>query len=64
MYIDKWANDAFPSKPVVSPATFGIVLIVLMYVLPDGIVGGGRRLGWPVVHSDLAAAAGVARAAL
>ena len=29
---------------VVSPAIFGIVLIVLMYVLPDGIVGGGRRL--------------------
>ena len=29
VYIEKWATDAFPSKPVVSPATFGIVLIVL-----------------------------------
>ena len=44
VYIDKWATDAFPSKPVVSPAIFGIVLIVLMYVLPDGVIGGGRRL--------------------
>jgi branched-chain amino acid transport system permease protein len=45
VYIQKWATDAFPSKPVVSPATFGIVLIVLMYVLPEGVVGGIRRLG-------------------
>ena len=44
VYIQKWATDAFPDKPIVSPATFGIILIVLMYVLPDGIVGGGRRL--------------------
>ena len=44
VYIQKWATDAFPSKPVVSPATFGIVLIVLMFVLPDGVVGGVRRL--------------------
>jgi branched-chain amino acid transport system permease protein len=44
VYIQKWATDQFPSKPVVSPATFGIVLIVLMYVLPEGIVGGIRRL--------------------
>ena len=44
VYIDKWTSDAFPSKPVVSPATFGVALIVLMYVLPDGVVGGPRRL--------------------
>ena len=44
VYIQKWATDAFPSKPVVAPATFGIMLIVLMYVLPDGVVGGLRRL--------------------
>jgi branched-chain amino acid transport system permease protein len=44
VYIQKWATDAFPTKPIVSPATFGIILIVLMYVLPDGVVGGGRRL--------------------
>jgi branched-chain amino acid transport system permease protein len=44
VYIQKWATDAFPNKPIVAPATFGIILIALMYVLPDGIVGGGRRL--------------------
>jgi branched-chain amino acid transport system permease protein len=27
-----------------SPAIFGIALILCMYVLPDGIIGGGRRL--------------------
>jgi branched-chain amino acid transport system permease protein len=43
VYIDKWAKDAFPSKPVVSPAIFGITLIIVLYVLPDGVVGGVRR---------------------
>jgi branched-chain amino acid transport system permease protein len=28
---------------LLSPAIFGIALIVLMYVLPDGILGGARR---------------------
>ena len=27
-----------------SPAIFGVALIVLMYVLPEGVVGGVRRL--------------------
>jgi branched-chain amino acid transport system permease protein len=44
VYIDKWARDALPDKPIVSPAIFGIALIVLMYVLPDGVIGGLRRL--------------------
>jgi branched-chain amino acid transport system permease protein len=44
VYIDKWTRDFVKSKPIVSPATFGIVLILLMYVLPDGVVGGLRRL--------------------
>jgi branched-chain amino acid transport system permease protein len=44
VYIDKWTKDAFPSKPIISPATFGIALILLMYVLPEGVVGGARRL--------------------
>ena len=50
VYIDKWAKDAFPSKPVVSPAIFGIALIILLYVLPDGVVGGGRRLLRTIRH--------------
>jgi branched-chain amino acid transport system permease protein len=44
VYIQKWATDAYPGKPVISPAIFGVVLIVLMYVLPGGVVGGCRRL--------------------
>lgn len=32
------------SEEVLSPAIFGGTLILLMYVLPDGIVGGLRRL--------------------
>ena len=44
VYIDKWAKNAYPDKPVVSPAIFGITLIIVLYVLPDGVVGGSRRL--------------------
>lgn len=34
----------FAGKEVLSPAVFGITLILFMYFLPDGIVGGTRRL--------------------
>jgi branched-chain amino acid transport system permease protein len=44
VYIQDAATKAFPGTPVISPATYGIVLIVLMYVLPEGAVGGMRRL--------------------
>ena len=30
-------------KAVLTPAIFGILLVVSMYLLPDGIVGGARR---------------------
>ena len=57
VYIQKWATDAFPSKPVVSPAIFGIVLIVLMYVLPEGVVGGVRRLrAWTQSYTPISPA--------
>lgn len=39
-----FAKSFFLGKEVVTPALFGIALILLMYVLPDGLVGGGRRL--------------------
>ena len=39
VYIDKWARDAFPRSRSSSPAIFGVALILLMYVLPDGFVG-------------------------
>jgi branched-chain amino acid transport system permease protein len=51
----RYISESFPStilfwhiddsvKNLLSPAIFGIGLILLMYVLPDGLVGGGRRL--------------------
>jgi branched-chain amino acid transport system permease protein len=36
---------------LISPAVFGIALIVMMYVMPDGLVGGGRRIVRRVFHS-------------
>jgi branched-chain amino acid transport system permease protein len=39
-----FAEGFFRGKKVVSPALLGIALILLMYVLPDGLVGGSRRL--------------------
>jgi putrescine aminotransferase len=36
--------DAFPDKKLIAPSIFGIVLILFMYVLPDGLVGGSKRL--------------------
>jgi branched-chain amino acid transport system permease protein len=47
-YIDKQEtlSDLFsdPNRAkLLSPALFGIALIILMYVLPDGIVGGIKR---------------------
>jgi len=37
-------TDVIKDKPTLSPALFGITLILLMYVLPDGLVGGSRRM--------------------
>lgn len=37
-------NDLIEGKEVLSPAIFGAALILLVYVLPDGVVGGIRRL--------------------
>ena len=52
VFSGRWISESFPStilfwhiddsvKNLLSPAIFGIGLILLMYVLPDGIVGGG-----------------------
>lgn len=38
------AGDLIDDKPELAPAIFGILLILVMYLLPDGIVGGLRRL--------------------
>lgn len=47
VFLEKWtrSQDWLPGGALASPAIFGIALILLMYVLPDGLVGGARRLG-------------------
>jgi len=37
-------SDLIEGKEVLSPALFGAALIVIVYVLPDGVVGGVKRL--------------------
>jgi branched-chain amino acid transport system permease protein len=37
-------EDFFEGKTELSPALFGIALVLLMYVLPDGLVGGAKRV--------------------
>lgn len=44
VFFQDWSSTLIEDKPVLSPAIFGIALILAMFVLPDGIVGGGRRL--------------------
>lgn len=43
VFLEKFTQDAFPDQALLSPAIFGAALIVLLFVLPDGIVGGLRR---------------------
>ncbi len=49
-WLTDWVNaipgipDWVSERPVLTPAFFGIALILLMYGLPDGLVGGGRRI--------------------
>jgi branched-chain amino acid transport system permease protein len=42
----------FEGKEVLSPAVFGITLILFMYVLPDGLVGGLKRLYNRILRSS------------
>jgi branched-chain amino acid transport system permease protein len=42
---DPWTLESFfRGKEILAPAVFGITLILMMYVLPDGIAGGAKRL--------------------
>lgn len=61
VFSGRYISESFPStllfwhigdsvKNLLSPAIFGIGLILLMYVLPDGVVGGGRRITTSVVR--------------
>jgi branched-chain amino acid transport system permease protein len=42
--LDRNTRDLIEGKEVLSPALFGAALIATVYVLPDGVVGGVRRL--------------------
>jgi branched-chain amino acid transport system permease protein len=55
--LQHWISDDLPqhvgslgplkrvlADPAASPAIFGIILILFVFVLPDGLVGGARRL--------------------
>lgn len=52
VFVQQWLNDSDWLSEVLdprrarlaSPALFGIALVLAMYVLPDGLVGGSRRL--------------------
>jgi branched-chain amino acid transport system permease protein len=43
VYLEHATRGLIAGKPVLSPAIFGGVLILFMWVLPDGVVGGARR---------------------
>jgi len=66
--LQHWISDDLPNHvgsfgplkrvladPAASPAIFGILLILFVFVLPDGIVGGLRRLWFRVTRSRRAA---------
>jgi branched-chain amino acid transport system permease protein len=44
VFLQDKTEGLISGKEVLSPALFGLALILLMYVLPDGVVGGLRRL--------------------
>jgi branched-chain amino acid transport system permease protein len=58
VYVQYWITEAQPDRPLLAPAIFGITLILLMYVLPDGAVGGARRLAAAARRRWAARAAG------
>jgi branched-chain amino acid transport system permease protein len=58
---DPWTLESLlRDKEILAPAVFGITLILMMYVLPDGIAGGAKRLYrlvWRVSASRASSAA-------
>jgi branched-chain amino acid transport system permease protein len=57
VFVQHWISTTLPAhvsssgtvgrvvaNPAASPAIFGILLILFVFVLPDGLAGGGRRL--------------------
>jgi len=44
VFLEDWTKQVFPDTPLLSPALFGVALILFVYVLPDGLIGGARRV--------------------
>jgi branched-chain amino acid transport system permease protein len=44
VWLRRNTEDLIEGKEILSPAIFGAALIVVVYVLPEGVVGGVRRL--------------------
>ena len=44
MLLRRNTDDLIEGKEILAPAIFGAALIVIVYVLPEGVVGGVRRL--------------------
>lgn len=45
VFLERATQNLFPDQALVSPAIFGVALILLLFALPDGIVGGAVRIG-------------------
>ncbi|MCU1430005.1 MAG: hypothetical protein JWL83_4005 [Actinomycetia bacterium] len=66
VFLQHWISDSLPkhvgsisvlkrtlANPAASPAIFGIILILFVFVLPDGLVGGVRRLVSRIGRGDV-----------
>ena len=46
VFIQEQTTDLIEGKEILAPTVLGVALILIVYVLPEGVVGGYRRLGW------------------
>ena len=44
VFIQEQTTDLIKGKEILAPTVLGVALILIVYVLPDGVVGGYRRL--------------------
>jgi branched-chain amino acid transport system permease protein len=44
VFIQRQSETLVPNQPVLAPAILGTALILIVFVLPEGVVGGVRKL--------------------
>jgi len=44
VFIQEQTTDLIEGKEILAPTVLGVALILIVYILPDGVVGGYRRL--------------------